>query len=105
MQMSVITSKLSELDADRKELAEYQAADRDRRALEFALLERDLSSNRKKLEEARLQELQSRKAVLEADIGDLEEKVARQTDTAESTAEEVEALQQAITKTEGELEE
>ncbi|GFH10011.1 SMC hinge domain-containing protein [Haematococcus lacustris] len=46
--MSVITSKLSELDADRKELAEYQA---------------------------RLQELQSRKAVLEADIGDLEEKV------------------------------
>ncbi|KAL6760778.1 RecF/RecN/SMC [Haematococcus lacustris] len=154
--MSVITSKLSELDADRKELAEYQAADRDRRALEFALLERDLSSNRKKLEEveaegrrirdtstdregadpegaadlraaeeaaaaaaataketnrtrtaakARLQELQSRKAVLEADIGDLEEKVARQTDTAESTAEEVEALQQAITKTEGELEE
>ncbi|GFH23714.1 SMC hinge domain-containing protein, partial [Haematococcus lacustris] len=28
-----------------------KAADRDRRALEFALLERDLSSNRKKLEE------------------------------------------------------
>uniref|UniRef100_A0A7S3VMZ6 Structural maintenance of chromosomes protein n=1 Tax=Dunaliella tertiolecta TaxID=3047 RepID=A0A7S3VMZ6_DUNTE len=47
-----IDDKLTELDADRKELAEYQDLDRERRALEFALSDRELVNVRKQLEEA-----------------------------------------------------
>lgn len=50
-QMSTIEEKLKELDLERQELEQYQAADRERRALEFAVHDRELTSTRKKLEE------------------------------------------------------
>jgi hypothetical protein len=50
-QMSTIEEKLAELDAERQELAQYQAADKERRALEYAIHDRELTTTRTKLKE------------------------------------------------------
>ena len=46
-----LNEKLAELEEERKELAEYQRLDKQRRALEFAIYDRDLSSTKAALQE------------------------------------------------------
>ena len=46
-----LNEKLAELEEEREELAEFQRLDKQRRALEFAIYDRDLSSTKASLEE------------------------------------------------------
>ena len=48
--MDQLNEKLAELEEERKELAEFQRLDKQRRALEFAIYDRDLSSTKAALE-------------------------------------------------------
>lgn len=52
MQIGQLDGKLSELDAEREELKRYQAADRQRRSLEFTIWDAELADVRAKLEQA-----------------------------------------------------
>jgi len=50
-QVDQLNGKLAELEEEREELAEYQRLDKQRRALEFAIYDRDLSSTKAALQE------------------------------------------------------
>ena len=49
--MDQLNEKLAELEEEREELAEYQRLDKQRRALESAIYDRDLSSTKAALQE------------------------------------------------------
>lgn len=51
--MGYIAERLAELDADRQELARYQALDKQRRGLEYALYDKELSKTREELAQVR----------------------------------------------------
>ena len=53
--MEQLNAKLSELEGERAELVEYQRLDKQRRALEFAIYDRDLSDTKAALDKAGLQ--------------------------------------------------
>lgn len=53
-------AKLKQLDAERDELAKYQAIDRECRSLEYAIHDKEVSDARTKLEEVRHHPLQSK---------------------------------------------
>lgn len=42
--------KLAQLDAEKEELAKYQTVDRERRSLEYAIYNNEISKTRKQLE-------------------------------------------------------
>ncbi len=50
-QVDQLNEKLAELEEEREELAEYQRLDKQRRALESAIYDRDLSSTKAALQE------------------------------------------------------
>ena len=50
LQVDQLNEKLAELEEERKELAEFQRLDKQRRALEFAIYDRDLSGTKAALE-------------------------------------------------------
>ena len=45
-------AKLRQLDAEKKELAEYQQHDRNRRSLEYAIYDKEVTDTRSKLQQA-----------------------------------------------------
>ena len=49
--MDQLNEKLAELEEEREELAEYQRLDKQRRAMEFAIYDRDLSGTKAALQE------------------------------------------------------
>eukprot|EP00798_Chlamydomonas_sp_ICE-L_P031778 gene31778-6975_t len=64
--MAVIEEKLSSLDAERKELAEYQQLDTKRRCLEYAMHDKELVTTRQQLEKVDEQHLRKREAASKA---------------------------------------
>ena len=53
LQVSEMEAKLKQLDAERDELAKYQAIDRECRSLEYAIHDKEVSDARTRLEEVR----------------------------------------------------
>lgn len=53
-QVSDMEGKLKQLDAEKEELAKYQAVDKERRSLEYAIYNKDISDTRTKLEQVTL---------------------------------------------------
>lgn len=51
--VTYIEGKLAELDEERAELAEFQSLDKQRRSIEYALLDKDLTDTRTKLDKVR----------------------------------------------------
>lgn len=54
VQMAYIEERLRELDADRAELAHYQALDRQRKAIEYILYDKELAKTKEELVEVSL---------------------------------------------------
>ncbi|GBF98156.1 hypothetical protein Rsub_10568 [Raphidocelis subcapitata] len=79
-----IESKLRELDAEKAELAEFQALDRQRRSIEYALFDRELA------------EARSKAAKLEADRAKLGEESAAAQKEAAAARERLRAVDAAI---------
>ena len=53
-QVEQLNAKLAELEEERTELAEYQRLDKQRRSLEFAIYDRELSEIKSSLDKARI---------------------------------------------------
>ena len=53
LQVVGMESKLKQLDAEREELEKYQKIDRERRSLEYAIHDKEVSDTRAALEQAR----------------------------------------------------
>lgn len=51
LQLADLDGKMKELDEERAELARYQEADKERRGIEYAIYDRELTAVKKQLEE------------------------------------------------------
>lgn len=53
MQLAELEGRLKELDSERQELAKFQNLDKQRRSLEYAIYDKEITETRDKLDEVR----------------------------------------------------
>jgi len=86
-----LDEKLGELDAEREELHKYQQLDKQKRGLEYAVYDKELSDARKKLDE-----IEQQRAKVSKSAGQRQDEVEAAAERIQQTQEELQALKAAL---------
>lgn len=119
--LSFIEERLNELDAEKRELAEYESLDRKRRALEYALLEREYQRSTNELNEneeeresirneqqtlhTKLRDLQDVELLCEEEVNNLKVAIDRLSLRKDKKNEETQSITSKIADVESQIQE